>query len=221
MQGFPWPIAVSPQILEELLAPEQKEESWPCSIFLPVGYHSWAQMVKHAPPILTNGNYILLVAQAQNLEVRPFSRNSSANFLVSKINPEHSRHWPLIPWVNSYPLLPGLRVSFPPHCPASALAPMHSLLPRQKPEGSSKTSTRWTWGHTFWKFRYLLFLGFCKTGSAVLCLWTCHQGRLCGRPRAPARVTSRLGSLPWHSGFIIPELIYSIPGLFWGNECHH
>lgn len=39
--------------------------------FSTVGYHSWAQMVKYTPPILTNGNYILSVAQAPNLEVRP------------------------------------------------------------------------------------------------------------------------------------------------------
>lgn len=44
--------------------------------------------------------------------ISDFSRNSSANSLVSKINPEHSHHRPLIPWVNSYPLLLGLRVSF-------------------------------------------------------------------------------------------------------------
>lgn len=123
---------------------------------------------------------------------------------ISKFSPfKHKAitqpHRLLLPWVNSYPLSPGLRVSFPPDHPASSLAAMHSLLPTQKPEGSSKTFTWWTWGHTFWKFRYLLFLVFCKTGSAVVCLWTCHQGRLCGRPWAPARVTLKVRVTALHT----------------------
>lgn len=137
-----------PQTLEELLtpgphSPVKENETWPCSVFLPLGIILEPKWSNTLLPLFFHLNKWWLhpsSCSGQKLgsqAIFDFSCNSSANPVNPpfKYKPRIQPPWLPPPWTNSYPLLPGLHFSFSCNHPASALAPLHPVLPSTEARG--------------------------------------------------------------------------------------